>query len=66
MDGLIEDGINGYLCEAGNSNELVEILKKIELMTPEKKKQLSDNAVATARFYTDKLAADRYINSVLQ
>lgn len=65
MDGIIVDGVNGFLCEAGNYEELSEIIKKIHHFTPTEKQKLSDNAVKTASYYTDYLAAQRYINNVI-
>ena len=32
IDGIIEDGVNGFLCEAGNSDELASIVSRIRRM----------------------------------
>ena len=64
MDGIIIDGENGFLCQSGNYNELGEIILKINALSSEERKRLSDNAVKTAAYYTDSLAAKRYIDNV--
>lgn len=65
IDGIILDGYNGFLCEAGNTKELAQIISKINSMTPSQRKEISDNAWNTAKMYTDKLVAERYIKDVL-
>lgn len=66
FDGVIQDGINGFLCEAGNSDELANIIKKINMMTPEKRKQISYNAWQTAKGLTDYIAAKKYIDDAIK
>lgn len=65
MDGIIQDGINGFLCEAGNVEELVSILNRVNQMSEIKRKQISDNAILTARRLTDTNVAKQYIDDVL-
>lgn len=64
MDGIIEDGINGFLCEAGNSTELASIIRRIEDLKPEELCELSQNAVKTAQRMTDRNMAIEYIESI--
>lgn len=66
MDGIINDNENGFLCKAGDENELASILKKILDMNAFERKKISDNAVNTAKENTDDLAAQRYIKNILQ
>lgn len=66
FDGVIEDGINGFLCQAGDSEELAQIMKRINDMTSEQKKEMSENAILTAKALTDHLAAKRYIDDVIR
>lgn len=61
MVGIIKDGINGFLVEAGNTNELVDILYKIQKLTPEERLILSQNAIATANNLTDDTVASCYL-----
>ena len=64
IDGIIQNGINGFLCEAGNEKELADIIRHINSLTAEERKQISQNAIATAKELTDYKAAMKYIESV--
>lgn len=64
MQGIIEDGYNGFMCEAGNQDELMEILQRIKSMPIEQIGRISSNAIATAAQYTDVAVARQYINNV--
>lgn len=64
FDGIIVDGENGYLCEAGNTQELARIINKINGMTPSECQKVSGNAIKTAQSLTDEKAAERYINDI--
>lgn len=64
FDGIIVDGENGFLCKAGDSNELATIFKRIEGMTRDEKKTMSKNAIETAQTLTDFKAAKQYINDI--
>lgn len=66
MQGIIIDGYNGFLCEAGNQKELVGILTRINLMPSEQLQEISINAMKTAEQYTDVAVARNYINNVEQ
>lgn len=65
MDGIIQDGVNGFLCEAGNVEELTSILNRVNQMSESDRKQISGNAILTARRLTDKNVAKQYIDDVL-
>lgn len=65
MEGIIIDGVNGFLCKAGDSDELASILSRIENMNADELKQISNNAQETAYRLSDKAVADMYVNSVL-
>ena len=65
FDGIIKDGENGFLCEAGSSEELTNILKRIKAMSQKELLQISERAMQTARLLTDELAAKNYIDSVI-
>lgn len=64
FDGIIRDGENGFLCEAGNSDELSEILKRICNMSPSERRRISAEAVKTAEALTDKNCALNYLNEI--
>ena len=64
FDGIIEDGYNGFLCKAGDSTELSGIINRILTMSAEQRKQISDNAMKTAKVLTDENVAKDYLKHV--
>ena len=65
FDGVIRDGENGFLCKAGDADELASIIQRINALTPKERQQISDNAIATAQSLTDYKAAKRYIEDLI-
>ena len=65
FDGVIMDGENGFLCKAGDAQELASIFKRINSMTPEERQRISDNAIETAKCLTDEKAAKMYIDDMI-
>lgn len=65
FDGVIVDGENGFLCEAGNAQELASVINRINRMTPQQRQAVSEKAVETALKLTDRNAAEMYINNVI-
>ena len=66
FDGIIRDGENGFLCEAGNADELAMILDKIYQMSPTKLQEISCRAIDTATQLTDKKVAKAYIEDIIK
>ena len=66
FDGIITDGENGFLCRAGDSDELERIIRRIKRMTPEELSRISRNARRTAAGMTERLAACHYLQAVQQ
>lgn len=64
IDGIIENGVNGFLCEAGNAEELAYIISEIRKMTPEALKDMSERARQTAIEYSDSRVAARYLEEL--
>lgn len=64
MDGIIENGKNGFLCEAGNEIELEQIVCHIKNMTIEQLRRMSEESINTAKKYTDFNVAKEYIESI--
>ena len=64
IDGIIEDGVNGFLCEAGNADELANIISRIRKMSPKELKEMSNHAKETARLYSDVNVAKNYIDEI--
>lgn len=66
IDGIIQHGVNGFLCEAGNDRELAELIHQINLLAPEDRQKISNNAFATAKEMTDTKVAEDYITSIIK
>ena len=64
IDGIICDGDNGFLCEAGNVDELTEILQKIKEMPSEQLVKISNKAKQTAQSYSDEGVAKYYLENL--
>lgn len=65
FDGVIIDGINGFLCEAGDADDLAAKIMKINAMPTEEKVCVSQEAIKTAKSLTDEKAAERYVNEIV-
>ena len=66
VDGIIKDGYNGFLCEQGNKDELINICKNIRNMTIQEKKKISENAIETAFKFKDSEVARKYIENIIK
>lgn len=64
MDGIIRNGINGFLCNSGDSNQLSHLLEEIMLLDSLQIKRISENAIETAKLFTDKKAAISYLEKI--
>ncbi len=64
MEGIINDGVNGFLCRAGNVDELSALLQRISTLSIQEKQTISRNAQYTAKLYIDKKVAVDYLRSV--
>ena len=65
MEGVITHGKDGFLCEAGNADELASIIRAINAMSAEEKRTISDNAIKRARELSDYNVAKSYIENVI-
>lgn len=66
MEGIIEHGVNGFLCEPGDVNELAAILEHINKLSAKEKKQISEKARATATRLSEYQVANGYLDDVLR
>lgn len=64
FDGIIVDGENGFLCNAGDAGELASIFKRIDALSKEEKCAISQKAIETAQSLTDYKAAKKYIEDI--
>ena len=66
MDGIIEHGVNGFLCKAGDAIELSNIIKHINNLSIEERKVISFNALNTVRNLTDRRVAQLYLDAITE
>lgn len=66
MEGIIEHGVNGFLCNAGDADELASIIRQINKMSAAEKTAISENAKAKAHELSDYNVAKHYIDTVMQ
>lgn len=65
FDGLIQDGINGFICEPGNQKRLEGVYKRIAKLTTEEKNAIGQAAIDTAIHFSEKEVAERYLQDIL-
>ena len=65
FDGIIKDGVNGFLCKAGDHKELASVIQRINNLTAIERQEISDRAIETAKWLTDKNAANMYLNDLM-
>lgn len=65
FDGVIKDGENGFLCKAGDANELAAIIHRINELSSAERQRISDSAMNTARSLTDYKAAKLYVDNLI-
>lgn len=64
IDGVIKDGINGFLCEAGSTDALKQVYQRIFDMPPEERKRIARCGFETASQMTDSNVALKYLNDI--
>lgn len=66
MEGIIQHGENGFLCDPGNYIELSNIIKYIVSLPENKLKDISKKAIDTAKGMTSYQVALKYIETLQQ
>lgn len=66
VDGIIQNGVNGFLCEQGNEKELAQILLNINAMSYTEIAEIRENAAKTVENYTDSKVADMYLKHIIR
>ena len=64
IDGIISDGINGFLCKAGDVDDLAKTIIRLKKMSSEQLMTISKNAKSTAMEYTDTNVALHYLENL--
>ena len=62
MDGIIEHGVNGFLCKAGDSEALADIIYTIKSLSVDQLINISESGLQTAKRMNDEKMAEEYIN----
>ncbi|MBO5847933.1 MAG: glycosyltransferase family 4 protein [Bacteroidales bacterium] len=65
IDGVIIDGVNGFLCEPNNPEALAKVINRIKSLSTEELNSISKKAVKTASELTDRKVAETYIKKAL-
>lgn len=65
FDGIIIDGVNGFLCNPGDTKMLEQIYLRIENMSVIERNEIGRKAIETAKHYSEKEVAEKYMNDVL-
>jgi glycosyltransferase involved in cell wall biosynthesis len=65
MDGIIMNGVNGFLCTAGNVGELIKIISRIRSLSVEEKMRMAKEAITTAMKMTDIIVARKYLEHII-
>jgi len=66
IDGVIEDGENGLLCEAQNEDALLQRLEWLMNCSPEELNRLAKKGYETAQDFADSKVAERYLEDVMK
>ena len=62
MDGIIIDGENGFLCEAGNVNDLSNKIKYINSLDSQSLNRIIESGILTAQNLSDEKVAEKYLS----
>lgn len=66
FDGIIIDGVNGFLCNPGDFEMLKEIYKRINSMSLRDRNIISVNAINTAINFSEENVARQYLENVIR
>lgn len=64
-DGIIENGVNGFLCPPKDLDALISLMKNIREMKEEELNAISERAIQTASELTDEKVAQSYLNAII-
>jgi glycosyltransferase involved in cell wall biosynthesis len=66
MDGIIVNGVNGFLCKSGDYLELSKILNEINKMSNEELNIISKKAQKTSQNFTETKVSSEYLMNILK
>lgn len=65
MEGIIQDGVNGYLSQAGDADALARKIRLIISQGREKNIEMAKESYNTALKYTERAVAEKYLANIL-
>ena len=65
IDGIIQDKKNGFLCKAGDVDDLIKVLQYIRNMSRTDLDSMRKKAFLTARQYNESSVAEKYLENVI-
>lgn len=65
FDGIIKDGLNGFLCNAGDQNNLEKIYARIKNMSKDERNTIGQAALDLAMHFSEREVAENYLNDIL-
>lgn len=66
FDGIIINGVNGFICNPGDFEMLKTIYKKINSMSKHERDSISENAIKTALSFSEKNVAKQYLEDIIK
>ncbi len=66
FDGIIQDGVNGFICEPGDQKALENVYRRIAAMTTEERNKIGQAAIDLAVHYSEREVAERYLDDILK
>ena len=66
FDGIIQDGVNGFLCKPGDSIMLEAVYRRINALSVKERNEIGNNAIQTANKLSERDVALRYLNDVIE
>ncbi len=65
FDGIIQDGVNGFICNPGDAEMLESIYQRIEDMTVGERNAMGQSAINLAVHFSEKEVADNYLHNII-
>jgi glycosyltransferase involved in cell wall biosynthesis len=64
MDGIIKHGKNGFLCDAGNEKQLLDLINLIKKLDENTIRNITNNAISTSQSLSEQKVALNYISQL--
>ncbi len=66
FDGIIIDGVNGFLCNPGDDEMLGSIFEKINNLSVTQRNMIGQSAIETARNFSEQQVAKDYLDEIIK